>query len=338
MAIAGHDQRSPRIGRSRSSWPSRRSQKKSGSIGEGKAERIRARCRALLRLTARTDPGTAARSQPRHRPRAGRLDRAVARPPPRRGADQLPGRRLPGPAIGRRPGATAPLHLREQMLVTLGLWPMFPKTPLNPQVYGKLDRDGYTIEKVVLETFPGFTLSGNLYRPAEATGKVPGHPLPARPLGGRPRQSRGPAALHPLGQARLRRLPVRHGRLQRQQAVHARVPERPPAALGPEPAHAPDLEQHPGARLADLAARRRRRADRLHGRIGRRHPDLPADGARRPHQGLGAGGHGLRHVPGRLRLRERRRACGTAPTTSSSPRCAPRARCSSSAPPATGPR
>src|SRR5262249_57215062 len=39
-------------------------------------------------------------------------------------------------------------HLNEQMLVTLGLWPMFPKTPLNPQVYGKLRRDGYTIEKV----------------------------------------------------------------------------------------------------------------------------------------------------------------------------------------------
>ncbi len=65
-------------------------------------------------------------------------------------------------------------HLREQMLVTLGLWPMFPRTPMNPRVYGKLKRDGYTIEKVVLETFPGFTLSGNLYRPAEAKGKVPG--------------------------------------------------------------------------------------------------------------------------------------------------------------------
>ncbi|HEX3449019.1 MAG TPA: hypothetical protein VHS97_12245, partial [Isosphaeraceae bacterium] len=26
-------------------------------------------------------------------------------------------------------------HLREQMLVALGLWPMFPKTPLRPQVY-----------------------------------------------------------------------------------------------------------------------------------------------------------------------------------------------------------
>ncbi len=65
-------------------------------------------------------------------------------------------------------------HLRDQMRVALGLWPMFPKTPLDPKVYGKLDRDDYTIEKVVLETFPGFTLSGNLYRPAHATGRLPG--------------------------------------------------------------------------------------------------------------------------------------------------------------------
>ena len=54
-----------------------------------------------------------------------------------------------------------------------GLWPMFPKTPLNPTITGKLDRDDYTIEKVVLETFPGFTLSGNLYRPANQCGRVP---------------------------------------------------------------------------------------------------------------------------------------------------------------------
>jgi hypothetical protein len=65
-------------------------------------------------------------------------------------------------------------HLREQMLVALGLWPMPPKTPLNPQIYGKLDRDGYTIAKVVLESLPGFTLSGNLYRPAKSSGRVPG--------------------------------------------------------------------------------------------------------------------------------------------------------------------
>lgn len=63
--------------------------------------------------------------------------------------------------------------VREQLLVTLGLWPMFPKTPLHPRIVGKLERDGYTIEKVVLETLPGFTLSGNLYRPTGKTGKLP---------------------------------------------------------------------------------------------------------------------------------------------------------------------
>jgi hypothetical protein len=57
-------------------------------------------------------------------------------------------------------------QVREHLLVTMGLWPMFPRTPLKPEFRGKLERDGYTIEKVVLETFPGFTLSGNLYRPA----------------------------------------------------------------------------------------------------------------------------------------------------------------------------
>jgi hypothetical protein len=65
-------------------------------------------------------------------------------------------------------------QLRQQLLVTLGLWPMPTKTPLNPQIYDRLERDGYTIEKVVLETLPGFTLSGNLYRPASKTGRVPG--------------------------------------------------------------------------------------------------------------------------------------------------------------------
>lgn len=64
--------------------------------------------------------------------------------------------------------------VREQMLVTLGLWPMPPRSPLEPKVFGRVERDGYTIEKVVIETLPGFTLSGNLYRPAGASGRVPG--------------------------------------------------------------------------------------------------------------------------------------------------------------------
>jgi hypothetical protein len=65
--------------------------------------------------------------------------------------------------------------VREQLLVTMGLWPLFPKTPLKPELRGKLERDGYTIERVVLETLSGFTLAGNLYRPAgPVSSKRPG--------------------------------------------------------------------------------------------------------------------------------------------------------------------
>lgn len=63
--------------------------------------------------------------------------------------------------------------LREQLLVTLGIWPMWPKTPLHPKVIGKIDRGDYTIEKVALETVPGFHLCGNLYKPKNVKGKLP---------------------------------------------------------------------------------------------------------------------------------------------------------------------
>ena len=64
-------------------------------------------------------------------------------------------------------------EVRRQILVSLGLWPMPPRSDLRPKVYGKVGRDGYTIEKVVLETLPGFYLSGNLYRPAQVDGRIP---------------------------------------------------------------------------------------------------------------------------------------------------------------------
>jgi hypothetical protein len=55
--------------------------------------------------------------------------------------------------------------IREQALVSCGLWPMPERTPLYPQVFGRVERDGYTIEKVAIQTFPGCYLGGNLYRP-----------------------------------------------------------------------------------------------------------------------------------------------------------------------------
>lgn len=64
--------------------------------------------------------------------------------------------------------------LREQILLSAGLAPMPAKTPLNAQIFGRLDRDGYSIEKVLIETLPGYYLGGNLYRPESSNGKHPG--------------------------------------------------------------------------------------------------------------------------------------------------------------------
>ncbi len=64
--------------------------------------------------------------------------------------------------------------LRKQILASAGLLPMPEKRPLNAQVFGKLERDGYTVEKVLLETLPGFYLGGNLYRPRGRQGPFPG--------------------------------------------------------------------------------------------------------------------------------------------------------------------
>jgi dienelactone hydrolase len=67
--------------------------------------------------------------------------------------------------------------LRQQILSAAGLSPMPPKTPLHPEIFGRLERNGYTIEKVLLETMPHYYLGGNLYRPLKP-GKHPGVLIP----------------------------------------------------------------------------------------------------------------------------------------------------------------
>jgi len=64
--------------------------------------------------------------------------------------------------------------LRNQILVSAGLSPMPEKAPLHPQVFGKIEEKDYTIEKVLIETLPGFYLGGNLYRPRNGKAKHPG--------------------------------------------------------------------------------------------------------------------------------------------------------------------
>lgn len=52
--------------------------------------------------------------------------------------------------------------------------PMPAKTPLNAKVTGKVDRDAYTIEKVIFESRPGFLVTSNLYIPKNRKFPLPG--------------------------------------------------------------------------------------------------------------------------------------------------------------------
>ncbi|MBP3957024.1 acetylxylan esterase [Gemmata sp. G18] len=62
--------------------------------------------------------------------------------------------------------------VREKIAKCFGPFP--EKTPLNAKVTGKLERDAYTIEKVIFESRPGFFITANLYLPKGANGPRPG--------------------------------------------------------------------------------------------------------------------------------------------------------------------
>ena len=65
------------------------------------------------------------------------------------------------------------VQLRRQILTSAGLDPMPAKNPLHPQIFGRIQTKDCIIEKVLLQTMPGYYLGGNLYRPLNGTGKRP---------------------------------------------------------------------------------------------------------------------------------------------------------------------
>ena len=62
--------------------------------------------------------------------------------------------------------------MREQLLKAWGGFPQAP-CPLKPQMLGKLQRDGYRIEKVIFQTMPDVWMTANAYVP-ELPAKLPG--------------------------------------------------------------------------------------------------------------------------------------------------------------------
>src|SRR5476649_1662783 len=56
-------------------------------------------------------------------------------------------------------------YLRKQILSAAGLLPLPVKNDLHAQIFGRIENRDYSIEKVLIETLPGYYLGGNLYRP-----------------------------------------------------------------------------------------------------------------------------------------------------------------------------
>src|SRR5438034_5173116 len=63
-------------------------------------------------------------------------------------------------------------YIRKTLLEEIGGFP--EKTPLHARITGRLDRDGYTVEKLVFESQPRFYVTANVFVP-----KTGGKPYPA---------------------------------------------------------------------------------------------------------------------------------------------------------------
>jgi hypothetical protein len=75
--------------------------------------------------------------------------------------------------------------VREKIAGIFEPWPA--KTPLNIRVTGELERDAYTVRKLLFDSRPGFTVSALLYLPRDRPVPGPailspcGHAWPAEP-------------------------------------------------------------------------------------------------------------------------------------------------------------
>jgi dienelactone hydrolase len=69
-------------------------------------------------------------------------------------------------------------RLRTKLGAALGIDPLMPRTPLAAKVLGETEREGYRIQRVILESRPNFPVTVNIYIPADrsladAKGRLP---------------------------------------------------------------------------------------------------------------------------------------------------------------------
>jgi dienelactone hydrolase len=64
-------------------------------------------------------------------------------------------------------------YLRRHILMSTGLWPTPERCDLRPEIFGRIKREGYSVEKVFFRSYPGFLVTGNLYHPLGRQGPFP---------------------------------------------------------------------------------------------------------------------------------------------------------------------
>jgi len=74
---------------------------------------------------------------------------------------------------GKREWLKRAEELRRLILFACGLYPEPERKGLNAEIFGKIEREDYSVEKAFFESHPGFYVTGNLYRPLDG-GRHPG--------------------------------------------------------------------------------------------------------------------------------------------------------------------
>ena len=77
------------------------------------------------------------------------------------------------PQYSRSEWGNRSAFLRKQILFSSGLLPLPAKDSLNPLVGDVIEHADYSVVSVLLETYPGYFLGGNLYRPVGREGPYP---------------------------------------------------------------------------------------------------------------------------------------------------------------------
>ncbi len=104
-----------------------------------------------------------------------RAEVATSEPPPPRPLRDLNTSDFPfTPVADQAAWAKRSAEIRSRVLLAAGLLPLPERTPLRAVLHGRIERDDYTVDKVIFESLPGNFVTGNLYLPKKISGPIPG--------------------------------------------------------------------------------------------------------------------------------------------------------------------